>query len=95
MTYSDSTFVIEVNQVPYAVFQTKWQSDAEAFGKRWAADYAELLTAKGTHGTELPPVIKVRIARPSEKAVFADDNSPELYEGLRIVFLPRPADMRA
>lgn len=37
----------------------------------------------------LAPVIKVTIAKPPERAAYQDDtNSPELYEGVKIVYPP-------
>jgi hypothetical protein len=87
MTYSSSTFVLDLNGTPHIVFQTKWHSDAEELGRRWAEDHAQQLTAKGPHGTDLPPVTKVRIARTAEKASYEADANSGFYEGVKIVHL--------
>jgi protein-tyrosine phosphatase len=100
MTYSNSTFTLDVNGEPHLVFQTKWHSDAEEIGRRWVEDHAQQLSTKGPHGTDLPPVIKVRMARTTEKASFdAAAEAAEIYEGVKIVHLvgsdPGPIEARA
>ena len=70
MDFSRSTFTVEVNQIPTLVFQAKWATEAEDIGFGWAQDHSQQISTKGSHGTDLPAVIKVRVARPDEKAAY-------------------------
>src|ERR1700722_14976591 len=83
--YSPSIFTLEVNGKPTFAFRAKWQAEAERLGKDWVYSHRDQISTKGSHGTELPPGIKVRIARASERAAFATaDGRAELYGGGRI-----------
>lgn len=93
MNFSASTFVIEVNGKSYVAFQTKWHGDADEIGRGWAQDHVGELPTKGRYNTELPPIVKVRVARPQERAGYADDtNRSEFYAGVKLVYLPDPPD---
>jgi hypothetical protein len=88
MDFSQSTFTVEINQMPTLVFQAKWASDAEDIGFAWAQDHPQQISTKGPHGTDLPAVIKVRVARPTERAAYEDEgNSSETYKGVKLVYL--------
>jgi hypothetical protein len=88
MDFSQSTFTVEVNQTPTLVFQAKWATEAEDIGFRWAQDHSDQISTKGPYGTDLPAIIKVRIARSDEKAKYgAEGNRSESYHGVRIVYL--------
>jgi len=87
MDFSLSTFTLEVNQTATLVFQAKWASDAEDIGFKWAQDHAQRISTKGPHGTDLPAVVKVRVARPDEKAAYEVGGHTELYAGVKIVYL--------
>lgn len=62
-----SVFTVEVNGIPTIAFQTKWAADAERIAFAWAAQHSHQIRTRGSHGTELPPVIKVRLARSDER----------------------------
>jgi hypothetical protein len=86
--YSPSIFTLEINGNPTFAFRAKWQAEAERLGRDWVYSHKDQISSKGSHGTELPPVIKVRIARASERTAFeADKGRVELYDGVRIVRL--------
>jgi hypothetical protein len=88
MNFSQSTFTVEINQKPTFVFQAKWAAEAEDIGFGWALDHSQKISTKGPHGTELPAVIKVRVARRAEKAAYeAEGNNSEFYRGVKIVYL--------
>jgi hypothetical protein len=88
MDFSLSTFTVEVNQTPTLVFQAKWASEAEDIGFGWARDHSHQISTKGPHGTDLPAVIKVRVARPNEKAAYeAEGANVDVYAGVKIVSL--------
>ena len=70
MEFKQSTFTVEVNQIPTLVFQAKWATEAEDIGFGWAQDHTQQISTKGPHGTDLPAVIKVRVARRDEKAAY-------------------------
>jgi hypothetical protein len=87
MTYSISTFAIEIDATPTAVLQAKWHSEAEEICRGWTQYHWEQLVTKGRHGGEFPPVVKVRLARPDEKAAYEQGASLEYYEEVKIVYL--------
>ena len=88
MDFSRSTFTVEIDQIPTLVFQAKWATEAEDIGFGWAQDHAQQISTMGSHGTDLPAVIKVRVARPDEKAVYeAESGNVDVYAGVKIVHL--------
>jgi hypothetical protein len=87
MDFSQSTFTVEVNQIPTLVFQAKRATEAEDIGFGWARDHAYQISTKGPYGTDLPAVIKVRVARPAEKSSFEAGKNSETYKGTTIVYL--------
>jgi hypothetical protein len=88
MDFSRSTFTVEVNQTPTLVFQAKWATEAENVGFGWAEHHSHQISTKGSHGTDLPAVIKVRVARPDEKTRYeAEGSRSESYDGVKIVYL--------
>jgi hypothetical protein len=88
MDFSRSTFTLEVNQTPTLVFQAKWAAEAEDIGFGWAQDHSHQISTKGPHGTDLPAVIKVRLARPDEKAAYeTESGNVDAYAGAKIVYL--------
>jgi hypothetical protein len=87
MNFSLSTFTVEVNQIPALVFQAKWATEAEDIGFGWAQDHSHQILTKGTYGTDLPAAIKVRVARPDEKASFEEGKNAEIFRGVTIVYL--------
>ena len=74
MDFTLSTFTVEVNQTPTLVLQAKWATEAEDIGFGWAKDHAQQISTKGSYGTDLPAVIKVRVARRDEKAAYETEN---------------------
>lgn len=88
MDFTQSTFTVEVNQIPTLVFQAKWATEAEDIGFGWARDHSQQISTKGPHGTDLPAVIKVRVARQNEKAAYEEENgNVDVYAGVKIVYL--------
>ena len=88
MDFPQSTFTVEVNQTPTLVFQAKWATEAEIIGFGWAEEHSQQISTKGALGTDLPTVVKVRIARQTEKAAYEDEGrKTETYNGVRVVYL--------
>jgi hypothetical protein len=94
--YSRSFFVIEVDWMPTAIFETKWYAEAERVCQNWSSDRRERIWVKGPRGVEYPPFIKLRLAHRDEIGAYAaDDAECETFEGTRIVYLRKlsaPAD---
>jgi hypothetical protein len=83
-----SVFTLEVNGKPTLAFRTKWHIEAERVGRDWVYSHQDQILMKGPFGTTLPPLIKVRIAHPSEtKAFEADTDSLDIYDGVKVVRL--------
>lgn len=92
MNFVVSLFTLEINQRPFFVFESKWASEAEDIGFGWALENAEQITTKGSHGTNLPAVIKVRIARAAERTAYlAESDKFEFYQGIKVVYLSAPS----
>jgi hypothetical protein len=89
MSYSTSTFTVEINGVPAVVFQTKWHSEADEICRAWADRHWDQLITKGRHGgLELPPIIKLRLAHADEKEAHSvRSNGAEDHGGVTVVYL--------
>lgn len=70
MSFSFSTFTIEINAVPTVAFQAKWQADADQICRDWLHTHWDQLSAKGPGGIDLPPIFKLRLARASEREAY-------------------------
>jgi hypothetical protein len=85
MEFSISTFTVEINGVACAIFKTKWQSDAERIGRGWAQEQVQHISE--TETPRLPPLIRVRIARPSEEAAHNSAPQKQDYVGVEFVII--------
>jgi hypothetical protein len=70
MSFTNSTFTVEINGAPIFVFQAKRQSDAEEICREWAERYLADLVAKDVLVYDGNPSIKVRLARANELAAY-------------------------
>jgi hypothetical protein len=70
MSFSPSTFTIEINGVPTVAFQAKWQVDADQICRDWLHTHWDKLSERGPGGIELPPIFKLRLARPTEREAY-------------------------
>ena len=75
MTFSPSTFTIEIDAVPTVAFQAKWQADADQICSEWLRAHRDELSSLGPGGVELPPIFKLRLARAAEKAAYEAQGS--------------------
>ena len=50
MSYSNSTFTVEITGVPAVVFQTKWHREADEVCRSWAQQHWKQLTTRGRLG---------------------------------------------
>jgi len=86
--YSLSIFTLEINGKPVLAFRTKRHAEADRLGRDWVYSHLDQISSKGPYGTELPPLISVRIALAAERAAFeADSNDDDLYDGVKVVRL--------
>ncbi len=86
--YSLSLFTLEINGKPKLAFRAKRHAEADRLGRDWVYSHKDQVASKGTYGTELPPLISVRIALAAERAAFeAESDGVELYDGVRMVRL--------
>jgi len=86
MSYSPSTFTVEINGVPAVVLQAKWHSEADELCRAWVNRH---LTTKGQHAElELPPIVKLRLAHADEKEAYDLGSDGAEYDGhAMIVYL--------
>ena len=70
MSFTRSTFTIEINGLPTVVFQAKWQVDADRICRDWLYTHWDQLSERGPGGLELPPMFKLRLARASEREAY-------------------------
>jgi len=88
MSYSISIFTIDVNGTPTATVEAKWHSKADEICQGWTKYHWDELPTKGRHGSDLPPLVKVRLARADERAKYdAEDASFEYFADVKIVYL--------
>jgi hypothetical protein len=92
MTFSVSTFTIEVDGAPTAVFKARLQAEANEIGEGWAQHHRDDLSWKGSYGLELPRTVRVRMAKASEKAAYeaGNDSGELLQKGIKVVYLDEP-----
>lgn len=89
MSYSHSTFTVEISSVPVVIFQTKWHREADEICRIWTQQHWDQLTTTGRHGgLELPPIIKLRLAHADEKAGYdAASKGAEYHDDVKVVYL--------
>ncbi|MBV9460174.1 MAG: hypothetical protein JO141_22040 [Bradyrhizobium sp.] len=89
MSYSISTFTVEINGVPAVAFQAKWHSEADEICRAWANRHWDELITRGRHaGLEFQPTIKLRLAHADEKEAYRiGSNGAEHYDGVTVVYL--------
>ena len=86
--FSLSIFTLEINGRPTLTLQAKWHAEADRLGRDWVYSHLDQISSKGPYGTELPPLISVRVALAAERAAFeADSNDDDLYDGVKVVRL--------
>jgi hypothetical protein len=89
LSFSPSTFTLEIDGKPMLVFQTKWQGDADELCRDWVKSHWDQLVSKDRYGNDLPPIVKVRMARSTEKSAY--DAAAESAEPFRDVKMFRLA----
>jgi hypothetical protein len=93
LSYSLSTFTLEIDGKPTLVVRAKWQAEADELCRDWVQSHG--VVSIGPHGAELRPLLKVRIARSAEKTAYdASVNSTELYRDVKIVKLVDAAELQ-
>ncbi|WP_156898824.1 hypothetical protein [Bradyrhizobium erythrophlei] len=88
MSFSPSTFTLEINGKPMLVFQTKWQVDADELCRDWVKSHWAQLVSKDRYGNDVPPILKIRMARSTEKSAYdAAAESAEPFRDVKVVGL--------
>jgi hypothetical protein len=88
LSFSLSTFTVELNGMPTVVFQAKWHAEAEDICRGWANSHWDAITEQHISGITIAPVIKVRLASAIEKAAYeAAGDQIEFFGELQIVRL--------
>jgi hypothetical protein len=59
LSFSPSTFTLEINGEPTLVFQTKWQRDADELCRDWVKSHWDELVSRDRYGNDLPSILKV------------------------------------
>lgn len=95
LRYSLSTFTLDIDGKPKLVFRTKWHADADELCRHWVQSHQDEVISKGPYGTDLPPMVRVRMARLAEKDTYdAGAESAELYLEVRIVRLTDASELQ-
>jgi hypothetical protein len=93
MSFSLSTFTLEVDGKPTLVFAAKWQVEADQICQSWVQSNWDHIPKQRLHGIELPPALKVRLAHSSEKATYeAEAGRAELCGNVHVVKLADVAE---
>ena len=93
MSFSLSTFTLDIDGKPRLVLRAKWEAEADEICRAWVQAHWDELTREGPYGAELPPPIKLRMARTDEKAAYETNvNSALLFHDVSIVMLTGAED---
>ncbi len=92
MSFSQSTFTLDIDGKPTLVLRTKWRVNAEDYCRDWVQAHRDELTTKGPYGSDLPlisrPAITLRMARAVEKAAYeASAHSAQLFDDVSVFIL--------
>ena len=92
MSFTPSTFTLDIDGKPTLVLRTKWRVNAEEYCRAWVEAHQDELTTKGPYGSDLPlisrPAITLRMAHAAEKVAYeAGAHSAELYHDVSVVTL--------
>lgn len=88
MSFALSTFTLDIDGKPVLVLRTKWQAAADDYCRAWIQAHWEELTTKGPYGADLPPAIRLRMARATERAAYESKaESAELFHDVSVVML--------
>jgi hypothetical protein len=69
MSFSNSTFTVEISGIAAAAFQVKWHSEADVC-RAWVQQHWDQLKTNRRHGSQLPAVVRLRLAHADEKAAY-------------------------
>jgi len=88
MSFSLSTFTVEINGRPTIAFKTKWQAEADEISRGWINLHWGEITEERIGGVAIPLAIKVRLASASEGATLeAAGDEVDFYGDVKIVRL--------
>ena len=92
MSFSQSTFTLDIDGKPTLVLRTKWRVNAEDYCRDWVQAHRDELATKGPYGSDLPlisrPAITLRMARAVEKAAYeASAHSAQLFDDVSVFML--------
>jgi hypothetical protein len=88
VSFSLSTFTLDIDGKPTLVLRAKWQAHADEYCRAWIQAHWNELTKKGPYGADLPPAIRVRMARADEKAAYeAHEHSAQIFHDVSVVML--------
>jgi hypothetical protein len=92
VSFSLSTFTLDIDRKPTLVLRTKWRVNAEEYCRALVEAHRDELTTKGPYGSDLPlisrPAITSRMARAVEKAAYeASAHNAQLFHDVSVVML--------
>jgi hypothetical protein len=88
VSFSLSTFTLDIDGKPTLVLRAKWQADADEICRAWVQAHWDEVTREGPYGAELPPAIRLRMARAAEKATYETNaHSALFFHDVSIVML--------
>ena len=95
LSFSPSTYPLEIDGEPTLVFQTQWQGDADELCRDWVKSHWDELVSKDRYGNDLLPILKVRMARSNEKSAYdAAAESAEPFRDVKMVNLATATDQQ-
>ena len=93
MNFAPSIFTVEIAHKPTIAFQAKWHAEADQICQEWLQNHWGEFAAKGPGGVDLPPILKLRLARSAERKAYEGDGSGiEFLGDVKIIKLIDPAD---
>ena len=88
MSFSLSTFTLDIDGKPRLVLRAKWEAEADEICRAWVQAHRDELTGEGPYGAELHPAVRLRMALPAEKAAYETNvHDAMLFHDVSIVML--------
>jgi hypothetical protein len=90
VAFSHSTFTVEINGLPIFVFQARRQTEAEEICREWIETSINDLVAKNVIVYDASSSVKVRLARPDERASYQSLTTTGItpsLQGINLVYL--------
>ena len=91
MSFSLSTFTLDIDGKPRLVLRAKWEAQADEICRAWVQAHWDELTGEGPYGAELHPAVRPAHGTPDGKSRAYETNvhNAMLFHDVSIVMLTK------